>query len=140
GGFGGSGAAGGFGGAGAAGGFGGSGAAGGFGGSGGAGGGNACTEAGGLCVGVAPNACPNGTWLDANTYPCDAGIGVGCCLQLDPIPEQCNTDEECGCGSVCINTQCHSAGGLPPNCTVDADCGQPCLGYVCVAGMCEKPM
>jgi hypothetical protein len=41
---------------------------------------NACVAAGGTCVGLSPSSCAGGTWADATTHSCGAGLGVGCCL------------------------------------------------------------
>jgi hypothetical protein len=85
------------------------------GGSGGAGGesGIACTAAFGTCVAVTPDACPNGTFGDANMYSCGDGVGVGCCLPAGCTPGmdqtcnailsmssyagKCNPDGTCTC-------------------------------------------
>jgi hypothetical protein len=56
---------------------------------------NACVDAGGACVALVPDACENGTWLDAAEYPCGTGEGVGCCLIAVCTPgmdQTCNAD------------------------------------------------
>jgi hypothetical protein len=56
---------------------------------------NACVDAGGTCVALVPDACENGTWLDAAKYPCGTGDGVGCCLIAVCTPgmdQTCNAD------------------------------------------------
>jgi hypothetical protein len=82
-------------------------------GTGGSGGGNTCTAAGGMCVAITPDACPDGTLGDAGTYSCGSGVGTGCCLPQACIPGQdqtcnfdpamnafaghCNADNTCTC-------------------------------------------
>lgn len=64
-------------------------------GSGGSGGGIACTDAGGTCVAITPDACPDGMFGDANVYSCGSGVGTGCCLPALCTPGQdqtCNFD------------------------------------------------
>jgi hypothetical protein len=42
---------------------------------------NDCVAKGGQCVGLTPGNCTGGTWADATTHSCGAGIGVGCCIK-----------------------------------------------------------
>lgn len=76
---------------------------------------NACVEAGGTCVALVPDACENGTWLDATKYPCGTGDGVGCCLiavctpgmdqtcnanlSMSSFAGKCNDDGTCTCNA-----------------------------------------
>lgn len=53
---------------------------------------DACTPAGGTCIALVPDSCMNGTWLDADQYPCGSGDGVGCCLVPVCTPGQ---DQSC---------------------------------------------
>ena len=76
---------------------------------------SACVDAGGACVALVPDACENGTWLDAAEYPCGAGEGVGCCLiavctpgmdqtcnanlSMSSFAGKCNDDGTCTCNA-----------------------------------------
>lgn len=76
---------------------------------------NACVDAGGTCVALVPDACENGTWLDATQYPCGTGDGVGCCLiavctpgvdqtcnanaSMSAFAGKCNDDGTCTCNA-----------------------------------------
>lgn len=76
---------------------------------------NACIAAGGTCVALVPDACENGTWLDATQYPCGTGDGVGCCLiavctpgkdqtcnanlSMSSFAGTCNADGTCTCNA-----------------------------------------
>lgn len=51
----------------------------------------------------------------------------------------CDDSSECGCGCGCAAHQCVCAGGLPPTCAVDTDCGPVCTGFHCVAQQCVPP-
>lgn len=42
-----------------------------------------CEDAGGECVAVVPDACPDGIIGDAMAFTCGGGVGVMCCLPAD---------------------------------------------------------
>lgn len=48
--------------------------------------GNACLAAGGTCVALVPDLCPDGIVGDASRHGCGTGLGVACCLPLDTPP------------------------------------------------------
>jgi hypothetical protein len=48
--------------------------------------GNACIAAGGACVALVPDLCPDGIVGDPSRYGCGPGLGVACCLPLDTPP------------------------------------------------------
>jgi hypothetical protein len=71
--------------------------------------------------------CPSGQTCNSDATKC-----------VTP-PDICNDSSECACGCVCSANECLCAGGLPPDCTTDADCGPVCAGIHCVDNHCGFP-
>jgi hypothetical protein len=124
----------------------------------GTGGGNACTQAGGTCVALTPNPCPNGMIGDAGKYSCGPEVGVACCIPVEcfdtcgtigatqctnGVIETCAKDSV-GCTSwqftsaCAVNETCNADGTacvLPgTTCSTNADCG---CGCGCAGGACH---
>lgn len=69
---------------------------------------NACETAGGACVTIAPSACTDGAWADADILSCGDDPGVGCCLPQPDAGDDADVDAD-------------------TDADMDADAGQPSL-------------
>ncbi len=85
--------------------------------------GASCDAAGGTCVPLVPDACEFGSIGDASEYSCGGGVGVECCLPLQP-DNRCNVDSDC-------------KGFLPQFCRACGDGTTACAHWSCVANACQ---
>jgi hypothetical protein len=81
---------------------------------------NACETAGGTCVALAPDTCPNGT---TGGYSCGGGLGVTCCMPQQSS-NQCTADTDC-------------SGFLPQYCRMCGDGSESCAHWSCVESTCQ---
>lgn len=82
-----------------------------------------CASAGGTCTALVPDACEFGSIGDATQYSCGGGVGVECCLPLQP-DNSCNATSDC-------------AGFLPQFCKQCGDGSTSCAHWSCVENACQ---
>ena len=85
--------------------------------------GASCESAGGNCTALVPDACEYGSVGDATQYSCGGGLGVECCLPLQP-DNSCNTDGDC-------------SGSLPHFCKQCEDGTTSCAHWSCLEKACQ---
>src|SRR5450755_4403973 len=82
-----------------------------------------CASTGGNCVPLVPDACELGSVGDATQYSCGGGLGVECCLPLQP-DNSCNADSDC-------------SGLIPQFCKVCSDNTTVCAHWSCLENACQ---